>query len=233
MVARPGYHLLLVEDELKVATFIRKGLQTQAYTVDVALTGQEGKKLLETTTYDLIILDVMLPDVSGLELAEHIRQQNSTVPILMLTALDTTADKLLGFEAGADDYLVKPFDFLELLARVKALLRRSGTTVTEETDRVLRVADLELHLDERVARRMGRTIDLTAREYALLEFLMKNAGRVVSRVDIAEQVWDVGFDTGTNVIDVYVSYLRAKIDKDSPVKLIHTLVGMGYVLKEK
>lgn len=224
-------HLLLVEDEPKVATFIKKGLQTQAYTVDVALTGEEGKQLFDTTTFDLIILDVNLPDMNGLELAEYIRSKNAKLPILMLTALDTTADKLLGFEAGADDYLAKPFDFLELLARLKALLRRSAPA--EEVGRVMRVADLELDLHERVARRRGQTIELTAREFALLEYLMRNAGRVVSRVDIAEQVWDIGFDTGTNVIDVYVSYLRAKIDKDSPTKLIHTLIGMGYVLKEK
>ena len=224
-------HILLVEDEPKVAAFIKKGLQTQAYQVEVALTGEQGKQLFGAKAYDLIILDVNLPDISGLDLAEHIRAQNKQVPILMLTALDTTADKLLGFEAGADDYLVKPFDFLELLARIKALLRR--VVPAEDTDQVLRVADLELNIDERVARRNGRTIELTAREFALLEYLMRNAGRVVSRVDIAEQVWDIGFDTGTNVIDVYISYLRAKIDKDSPNKLIHTLIGMGYVLKEK
>ncbi len=223
--------LLLVEDEVKVAAFIKKGLETQDYTVDVALTGQEGKRLLDTNPYDLVILDVSLPDLSGLELAQYIRHRKSPVPVLMLTALDTTADKLLGFEAGADDYLVKPFDFLELLARLKALLRRSGAL--NEADRLLRVADLELDRHERVARRMGRTIDLTAREFALLEYLMRNAGRVVSRVDIAEQVWDIGFDTGTNVIDVYISYLRAKVDRDAPTKLIHTLVGMGYVIKEK
>ncbi|GAB3494420.1 response regulator transcription factor [Spirosoma knui] len=231
MTTGSNANLLLVEDEPKVATFIKKGLQTQAYSVALALTGEEAKQFLDATPYDLIILDVNLPDVSGLDLAQYIRRQNPHVPILMLTALGTTADKLLGFEAGADDYLVKPFDFLELLARVKALLRRSGNG--EEPDRMLRVSDLELDLHERVARRRGQTIELTAREFALLEYLMRNAGRVVSRVDIAEQVWDIGFDTGTNVIDVYVSYLRAKIDKDSPVKLIHTLIGMGYVLKEK
>jgi two-component system copper resistance phosphate regulon response regulator CusR len=231
MMSGVNAHLLVVEDEPKVATFIKKGLQTQAYTVDVALTGEEGKRLFDTTPYKLVILDVNLPGLSGLDLAEYIRSQQSRLPILMLTALDTTADKLLGFEAGADDYLAKPFDFLELLARVKALLRRS--TPNEEEKQILRVADLELDLHQRVARRRGNTIDLTAREFSLLEYLMRNAGRVVSRVDIAEQVWDIGFDTGTNVIDVYISYLRAKIDKDSPVKLIHTLIGMGYVLKEK
>ncbi|MCK8495088.1 response regulator transcription factor [Spirosoma sp. RP8] len=224
-------HLLVVEDELKVATFIKKGLQTQSYSVEVAATGEEAKILLGKSHFDLIILDVNLPDTTGLELAEYIRNKPSQVPILMLTALDTIADKLLGFEAGADDYLAKPFDFMELLARIKVLLRRS--TTVQEPGRILRVADLELDLHERVARRNGQTIELTAREYALLEYLMRNAGRVVSRVDIAEQVWDIGFETGTNVIDVYVSYLRAKIDKDSPSKLIHTLIGMGYVLKEK
>lgn len=223
--------LLVVEDESKVATFIKKGLETQGYSADVANDGRQGKHLLQTNEYDLTILDVNLPFVSGLELAQYIRSRPNPIPILMLTALDTTLDKLLGFEAGADDYLIKPFDFLELLARVRALLRR--TVPVEKVDRVLRLADLELDRDERVARRSGRTIDLTAREFALLDYLMQNAGRVVSRVDIAEQVWDIGFDTGTNVIDVYISYLRAKIDKDAPVKLIHTLVGMGYVLKGK
>ena len=227
----PNAHLLLVEDEPKVAAFIKKGLQTQAYLVDVTSTGKEAKERLTATAFDLIILDVNLPDISGLEVAEYIRSKNGKVPILMLTALDTTADKLLGFDSGADDYLAKPFDFLELLARIKALLRRSGTT--EEAGRLLRVADLDLDLHERVARRQDQTIELTAREFSLLEYLMRNAGRVVSRVDIAEHVWDIGFDTGTNVIDVYVSYLRAKIDKNQPVKLIHTMVGMGYVLKEK
>ncbi|GAB4026061.1 response regulator transcription factor [Spirosoma gilvum] len=223
--------LLVVEDEPKVATFIKKGLQTQSYSVAVASTGEEAKALLAKTPFDLIILDINLPDITGLELAEYIRNKPSQVPILMLTALDTIADKLLGFEAGADDYLAKPFDFMELLARVKVLLRRVPRV--KEPGRTLRVSDLELDLHERVARRNGQTIDLTAREYALLEYLMHNAGRVVSRVDIAEHVWDIGFDTGTNVIDVYVSYLRAKIDRDSPNKLIHTLIGMGYVLKEK
>ncbi|SFC21023.1 response regulator transcription factor [Spirosoma endophyticum] len=231
MSTRSTAHILLVEDEPKVASFIKKGLQTQTYVADVALTGTEGKRLFATNPYDLVILDINLPDFSGLDLAESIRRQDRKIPILMLTALDTTADKLLGFDAGADDYLAKPFDFMELLARVKALLRRS--TASEDADRILRVADLELDRHERVARRRGQTIELTAREYALLEYLMRHAGRVVSRVDIAEQVWDIGFDTGTNVIDVYVSYLRAKIDKDSPTKLIHTLIGMGYVLKEK
>ena len=224
-------HLLVVEDEAKVALFIRKGLETQSFSVTVAANGREGKRLIGAERFDLVILDVNLPGISGLELAQYIRTRNAHLPILMLTALDSTTDKLLGFEAGADDYLAKPFDFLELVARVRALLRRSAPP--EDMAAVLRLADLELDLRQKVARRSGRTIDLTAREFSLLEYLLRNQGRVVSRVDIAEQVWDIGFDTGTNVIDVYVNYLRNKIDKDAPVKLIHTVVGFGYVLKEK
>ena len=224
-------HLLVVEDEAKVALFIRKGLETQSFSVTVAANGREGKRLIGAERFDLVILDVNLPGISGLELAQYIRTRNAHLPILMLTALDSTTDKLLGFEAGADDYLAKPFDFLELVARVRALLRRSAPP--EDMAAVLRLADLELDLRQKVARRSGRTIDLTAREFTLLEYLLRNQGRVVSRVDIAEQVWDIGFDTGTNVIDVYVNYLRNKIDKDAPIKLIHTVVGFGYVLKEK
>ncbi len=223
--------LLVVEDEAKVATFIKKGLETQSYQVDVGADGREGKRLFGSTNYDLVILDVNLPFVSGLELAEYIRTKNETVPILMLTALDTTTDKLLGFEAGADDYLVKPFEFLELMARVRALLRRGGPPEIREAS--LRFADLELDLMQKVARRQGATIDLTAREFALLEFFLRSPNRVVSRVDIAEKVWDINFDTGTNVIDVYVNYLRNKVDKPFEPKLIHTVVGMGYIMKEK
>lgn len=223
--------ILVVEDEAKVALFLKKGLETQPYAVTTAADGREAKRLISAERFDLFILDVNLPFVSGIELAQYIRVKNAYLPILMLTALDSTTDKLMGFEAGADDYLAKPFDFLELLARVRALLRRKEPC--EETNTMLELADLQLDLREKVARRQGRTIDLTAREFALLEYLLRNKGRVVSRVDIAEQVWDIGFDTGTNVIDVYVNYLRNKIDKNGPVKLIHTVVGMGYVLKEK
>ncbi|MEZ0540723.1 response regulator transcription factor [Fibrella arboris] len=223
--------LLVVEDEAKVALFIKKGLEIQSFEVTLASDGREGKRLISSQRYDLAILDVNLPVVSGLELAQYIRTRHAHLPILMLTALDSTTDKLLGFEAGADDYLAKPFDFLELVARVKALLRRAAPP--EDTQPILRLADLELDLHQKVARRSGRTIELTAREFALLEYFMRNQGRVVSRVDIAEQVWDIGFDTGTNYIDVYVNYLRNKIDREAPVKLIHTVVGFGYVLKEK
>ncbi len=223
--------LLLVEDEPKVAAFIRKGLETQSYKVEVATDGREGKLLAAAQKYDLVILDVNLPHVNGIELCRFIRGKHAQVPILMLTALGTTGDKLTGFEAGADDYLVKPFEFLELLARVHALLRRAAPP--EEAEPSLRIADLELDLREKVARRAGKTIELTAREFSLLEYLMRNAGRVVSRNDIAERVWEISFDPGTNIIEVYVNYLRKKVDKDAPVKLIHTVIGMGYMLKEK
>lgn len=224
-------HLLLVEDEAKVAAFIKKGLERQGFTVDIAEEGLKGKQLFEERTYDLIILDVNLPNMDGVTLATYIRTQNTQIPLLMLTALDTTADKLAGFDAGVDDYLAKPFDFMELVARLKALLKRAVKS-TEPTN-ILRVADLELDLDQKLARRSGQTIELTAKEFALLEYLMRNRGRVVSKVDIAEKVWDIDFDTGTNFIEVYINYLRKKIEKDSANKLIHTVVGMGYTLKEK
>ncbi len=230
--------LLVVEDEPKVALFLKKGLESQQFAITIAPDGATARPLIETGAFDLLILDVGLPDVSGLDLAQLARARNARQPILMLTAFDTTADKLLGFEAGADDYLAKPFEFLELVARIRALLRRAATLPiangnTEPPAEILRVADLELDMGAKVARRQGRTIDLTARELALLEYLMRNPGRVLSKVDIAERVWDINFDTGTNTIEVYISYLRAKIDKESPVKLIHTVHGIGYVLKEK
>ena len=221
----------MVEDEVKVAAFIKKGLEKQGFTVEIAADGREGKQFFEEKTYDLAILDVNLPYIDGVELAAYIRSKNIQIPILMLTALGTTADKLNGFDAGVDDYLVKPFDFMELIARLRALLKRA--VKTNEPANILQVADLELDLDQKVARRSGQNIELTAKEYALLEYLMRNRNRVVSKVDIAEQVWDIAFDTGTNFIEVYINYLRKKIDKDAPNKLIHTVVGMGYTLKEK
>jgi two-component system, OmpR family, copper resistance phosphate regulon response regulator CusR len=223
--------ILVVEDEPKVAALIKKGLETQLYKVEVAFDGREGKLMAAAEKYSLVILDVNLPYLSGIQLCQFIRTKYPKAPILLLTAMGTTSDKLEGFGAGADDYLVKPFEFLELLARVNALLRRAANSGPEET--LLKVSDLELDLREKVARRGSKTIELTAREFSLLEYLMRQRGRVVSRADIAEQVWDLNFDTGTNVIDVYVNYLRKKVDKDTPIKLIHTVVGMGYMLKEK
>jgi two-component system copper resistance phosphate regulon response regulator CusR len=224
-------HILVVEDELKVATFIKKGLQTQSFEATIASDGEEAISLFSEQNFDLIILDLNLPDMSGLDVCKHIRESNTRVPILMLTALGTMADKLSGFEVGTDDYMVKPFDFMELLVRVKALLKR--TEEIPQPVEKLQVADLELDLDEKVARRGGNVVELTAREFSLLEYLMRNKGKVVSKVDIAEKVWDINFDTGTNFVEVYINYLRNKVDKNFPNKLIHTVVGMGYMLKHK
>ncbi len=226
-------NILIVEDEEKVATFIKKGLQTQNFVAEIAETGKEALQLLETKPFDLVILDIGLPDISGLEICKKIRETNTKIPILMLTALGSVSDKLSGFEVGADDYLVKPFDFMELLVRVKALLKRTLERPSAEVESMIQVADLQLDLKEKVARRNNTVISLTAKEFNLLEYLMRNKGRVVSKIDIAEKVWDINFDTGTNFIEVYVNYLRKKIDKESSNKLIHTIVGMGYMLKNK
>ncbi|MDQ3291841.1 MAG: response regulator transcription factor [Bacteroidota bacterium] len=221
--------ILLIEDEPKVASFIKKGLEEQAYDVEQAYDGFFGKRLALEKEYDLIILDVILPQVNGLEVCKAIRQHNSSVSILMLTALGNTTDKIEGLDAGADDYLVKPFEFQELLARIRALTRRKNDLPSGE---VLRIADLELDMVRKTVTRNNQPITLTAREFALLSYLLRNKGRVVSRVDIIENVWETSFDTGSNVIDVYINFLRKKVDKDHTVKLIHTLVGMGYVIKE-
>lgn len=223
-------NILVVEDEQKVAAFIRKGLEELQYKVDVAYDGAIGKRLALTNQYDAIVLDVNLPQMNGYDLCKEIRTVNTKVPVLMLTALGTTDDKLSGFEAGADDYLIKPFEFRELVARLKALLKRSVNV--GNLGNVLKVADLELNIDSKTVRRAGKKIDLTAKEFLLLEYLMRNKGKVISRVDIAEKIWEITFDTGTNVIDVYVNFLRKKIDKDFHPKLIYTQIGMGYVLKE-
>ncbi len=223
---------LIVEDEEKVASFIKKGLFTQGYDSVIAPTGREALDLFESQKFDLIILDIGLPDLNGLEVCEQIRKTNAQIPVLMLTALGSVSDKLSGFEVGTDDYLVKPFDFMELLVRIKALLKRSNEKMKDQDD-ILKVADLELNLHQKVAIRAGKVIALTAKEFSLLEYLMRNRGRVVSKLDIAEQVWDIDFDTGTNFIEVYVNYLRNKIDKGFTDKLIHTIFGMGYTLKSK
>jgi two-component system, OmpR family, copper resistance phosphate regulon response regulator CusR len=222
--------ILLVEDEPKLAQTIKKGIEENGFDVDVALDGMTGKSLALQNKYDLLIFDVIIPHINGIELCKIVRQAKPKVPILLLTALGTTDDKLAGFDSGADDYLVKPFEFKELIARIKSLIRRN--TSLDEPNQVLRVANLELNLTEKIAIRDGKKIELTAREFALLEYLMKNRGKVLSRLDVSEHVWDINFDTGTNVIDVYINILRKKIDKEFEPKLIHTRVGMGYVLKE-
>ena len=223
--------VLIIEDEPKVSSFIKYGLEEFQHEVEVAYDGMLGKRLALNNDYDIIILDIIIPIINGIELCKLIKESKPSMPVLMLTALGTTEDKVMGFDAGADDYLVKPFEFRELVARVKALTKRS--TGVLESYRRIKTADLELDLDKRVAIRGGKVIDLTAKEFSLLEFFMRNAGRVVSRADIAEKVWEITFDTGTNIVDVYVNILRKKIDRDYEPKLIHTRVGMGYIFGEE
>jgi DNA-binding response OmpR family regulator len=223
--------ILLVEDEPKVAAFLQKGLTEQQHTVEVAADGVTGLRRALAEPYDLLILDNLLPGLNGLEVCQQVRTQNTGVPILMLTALGETDDKIRGLDAGADDYLVKPFAFQELLARIRALVRRRHESPA--ADVVLRLADLTLDPGRKQVQRANKSIKLTAREFALLEYLLRNQDRVVSRVDILEQVWETSFDTGSNVIDVYINFLRKKIDRDFSPKLIHTLVGMGYVMREE
>jgi heavy metal response regulator len=220
--------ILLVEDDKKVASFIRKGLEEEGYAVDVAAEGEAGLFMGLDRLHDLIILDVMLPKKPGFQVLRELRQAKVATPVLMLTARDTVEDKVQGLDAGADDYLTKPFVFAELLARVRALLRRRA----EARSPRLQVADLVLDPATRSVTRGGQPITLTNREFALLEYLMRNAGRVLTRTAITEHVWDYDFDSGTNVIDVYVNYLRKKIDAGHEPKLLHTVRGAGYVLRE-
>ena len=222
-------HILVVEDERKVASFIKRGLEAANYSVDVEYDGETGLKRLLDADYDLVVLDVMLPKLDGLSIMKKIRQRQVNVPVLLLTARVTIADKVMGLDLGADDYLTKPFAFEELLARVRALLRRGATPLPA----VLAVADLTLDPVTREVSRGGKRIDLTPKEYALLEFFLRRRDQVLSRALIAQHVWGVNYDTFTNVIDVYVNYLRKKIDGDFDLKLIHTVRGVGYVLKEE
>jgi DNA-binding response OmpR family regulator len=221
-------NILLVEDEQKVADFIKKGLKEQLYNVTVAYDGLTGEKLALENEYDLIIIDLVLPGINGLELCRHIRLYKTDIPILMLTALGTIKDKVMGLEAGADDYLVKPFHFEELLARTRALGRRK---VHLTPDVVYKIADLEVDSYQKRVLRSGKLINLTAKEFQLLEVLIANKNRVLSRAYITEAIWGINYDRGTNAIDVYINYLRTKIDKGFDPPLIHTVIGMGYVLR--
>ncbi len=222
--------LLLVEDEPKTLQAIQQGLEESQFEVDVAYDGLIAKRLALKNNYAAIITDLVLPGLNGYELCRQLRAEGLATPILMLTALGETEDIVMGFDAGADQYLTKPFQFAELLARVRALTKR-GTQVAM-TAQMLRYGGVEMNLDAKTVTREGKPIDLTAREFALLEFLMRNQGRVLSKPTIAEHVWDINFDTGTNIVEVYINYLRKKIDKDFANKLIHTQFGMGYTFKE-
>jgi two-component system, OmpR family, copper resistance phosphate regulon response regulator CusR len=221
--------ILLVEDEAKTLQLIKQGLEQHNIEVDVAYDGAMGLMLAQRNFYDLIITDIILPEINGLNLCRKLREEGKETPILLLTALSTTADIITGLDAGADDYLGKPFEFMELMARIRALTRRNKG-ITSPTN-LLKLADLEVNLDTKQVNRAGKEILLTAKEFNLLEILMRHPGRVISKVELAEKIWDVTFDTGTNVIEVYVNFLRKKIDKDFDKKLIHTQIGMGYVMK--
>lgn len=227
--------ILIVEDELKVAEVLKRGLEEAGYSTQVAVDGKEGLQLALNGGFDLILLDINLPQMNGLEVCRQLRLKDEITPVLMLTALSMSDDVVAGLEAGADDYLSKPFRFNELYARIKALTRRrkivSASQIASTAPAVFSIADLTIDFEAREVRRGDKTIQLTAREYALLEYLATHSGKVRSRLQIAESVWGLDFETGTNFIDVYINYLRNKIDKPFDQKLIHTVTGFGYVLK--
>lgn len=219
--------IFLVEDEERVAAFIQKALEENGHKVDLSRDGADAVKQFATKPFDLIMLDVMLPHLSGVEVCRHIRQKNKDVPILMLTALDSIDDKVNGLNTGADDYMVKPFHFKELLARIDALLRRKAV----DTNSTLTLGEITLDTYSNTVERSGHKITLTTKEYALLELLMRNHGKILNRQTIAQKVWGIEFDTGTNVVDVYMNYLRNKVEKGFTNKYIHTVVGKGYMFK--
>lgn len=224
-------NLLIVEDEPNIVSVVSRGLTDEGFTVSIAPDGLIGKQMALDNNFDLIMLDIMLPGINGLELCKIIKEQKPNTPIIMLTALGSTENVVNGLDNGADDYLIKPFKFAELFARIRTLLRRySGITTL---DQVINIADLQINLTAKTVKRNNQEIVLTATEYRLLEFMAKNKSKILSRIDILESVWDIDFNLGTNVVDVYVNYLRKKVDRNSDQKLIHTVVGLGYVLKDK
>ena len=222
--------ILVIEDELKTIQAIKQGLEENHYEVDIAYDGLIARQLALRNNYACIITDVIMPGINGQQLTQELREAGIKTPVLMLSALGETPDKIAGFDAGADQYLVKPFQFAELLARVRSLTKRASEVLISH--HIIKFADLEVNLGSKTVKRSGKRIDLTALEFRLLEYLLKNQGWVLSKVQIAENVWDVNFDTRTNYVEVYINYLRKKIDKDFPKKLIHTVIGMGYVLRE-
>ncbi len=222
--------ILLVEDDPKIASFVKIGLESNNCIVDVAYDGPRGEKFATSKAYDIIILDVVIPGMSGFELCKKIRNSGILTPIIMLTSLDSMDDKLMGFKCGADDYIIKPFSFRELLARIQALNRRNKDLFVSP---VIRVLDLEMDSMARSVKRNKKEIKLTPTEYKILELLLNNKGKVFDRIDIAEKIWGFSFNSGTNVIDVHINSLRKKIDKDFKQKLIHTKVGFGYMLQEE
>jgi two-component system copper resistance phosphate regulon response regulator CusR len=223
-------NILIVEDEQRLAEILKKQFEDSGFNIEIAYDGYIGKQLIETKTYNLIILDINLPLINGYDLCKEIRKTNNKIPIVMLTALSTPDNKVIGFDAGADDYVTKPFDFRELLARVNVFLRRSDDINIAEK---LRIADLEMYMNTKTVLRAHKKIDLTAKESLLLEIFLKNKEKLLTREFIIQQVWGIDFDPSTNIIDVYVNYLRKKIDKDYEPKLIHTKFGFGFYCSEK
>lgn len=225
------YKILIIEDEPKVALAISNSFRENGYETQIAYDGAVGAHLATSEPFDVIILDLNLPYLNGFEICRKVRNSNLHIPIIMLTALGSVENKMNGFDIGADDYVVKPFDLRELEARVKVFLRRAGQADQSPQNDVLRVADLVMDIDSKIVTRNGKNINLTAKEFQLLELFIRNKGRVLSKADIVEKVWDLNFDSGTNVVEVYVNFLRKKIDKDFEPKLIHTRQGLGYVLR--
>lgn len=226
------HKILIIEDDKRVADLLKAGLEECGYDTMVAYDGQMGLRLFQSCRFDLVVSDIILPKMDGFELCKEMRRRNENIPILMLTALGSTDDKLDGFDAGADDYMVKPFDFRELQARIRILLKRKSGTRRQEPG-MIEYADLSINLSTKEVRRGNVSVRLSPKEYNLLVYMAENAERVISRPEIAENVWNTHFDTGTNFIDVYINYLRKKIDRDFDVKLIHTKPGMGFIFTDK
>jgi len=231
-MSQKGHKVLLIEDDERLSQVIKKGLQEKGFDITPVFDGEMALRLFENDTFDLLITDLILPKMNGLDLCKAIREKGSKLPIIMLTALGATDDKLEGFDAGADDYLVKPFDFRELHARIKTLLKRSNSETEMISISKITYADLEIETFQKKAFRQGVELQLTPKEYNLLEFMVKNPDRVLSREEIAKKIWNLDFDTGTNFIDVYINYLRKKVDKPFSSNLIHTRTGMGFILQK-
>jgi two-component system copper resistance phosphate regulon response regulator CusR len=223
--------VLVIEDEQQVSSFIKQGLEEQLFDVDVAYDGNIGERLALSREYDVVLLDIVIPGINGFDLCKILKKEKPSTPILMLTTLGTTADKVTGFNSGADDYLLKPFEFDELTARLKALARRPSMVGTSYAN-ILRFEDLKLDLEKKVAMRSDKIIKLSAKEFALLEFFLRSPGKVISRAELAEKIWNIKFETGTNVVEVYINMLRNKIDRDFSPKLIQTRIGLGYALSK-
>lgn len=221
--------ILIIEDEIRVAKSLKKGLEINSYKAEIALDGRAAIKLFSSNVFSAIILDINIPIINGLEVCRQVRKSNERIPILMLTSFSKTSEKISGFNLGADDYMIKPFDFDELLARLRVLLKR---TAVDSYVQIRKIADLEMNVESKITTRAGHEIKLTQKEFLLLEFLLSNKGKVLSKSEIAEKIWNVTFDTGTNVIDLYIYYLRQKIDKGFSLKLLHTVFGRGYIIKD-